>query len=160
MGYSIYVDARTEELQQQMYDFLVENMKNYLVELFDGFDGSTVRLAEGDLSYIDSKHKYPVGFDYGPIFGMERFYITEIVKWLSGKVGDGKTYWYDGVEKTKIKSPSADYLDLLKRECKGYKKNKKLFERSIEFVKNEIKRLDELWEKEEENEKAQTETSS
>ena len=146
MGYSIYVDSKSEELQERMYEFLSENMKSYIKELFDS-NNASVRLADGDLSYTVSEHKHPVGFDYGPIFGMEKFYITEIVKWASGKVGDGKTYWYDGVEKIKIKPASADLLKLLKSECKGYGKDKKLYEESIEFVETEIKRLDELWRK-------------
>jgi hypothetical protein len=149
MGYSVYANAKSKELRDKMYDFLEKNFKNYCEVMLDDINITGIRLAKGigrlyGISYASGK--YPVGFDYqSGTFGMEKFYVTEVAKWISKKIGDGKNYKYDS-EKTAINDSykSKDYMELLQDDCK-YTKREDLFNKSIEFIKGEIDRLDKLW---------------
>lgn len=157
MGYSVYARAKDKGKQETMYAFLEKNFKNYCEVILGDINITGIRLAmstqeekhfEKDgmdgLSYATGKNT--VGFDYqSGTFGVEKFYVTEVAKWISKKVGDGKNYYYD-CEKTEINDSykSKDYMELLQNDCK-YTKRKDLFDKSIEFIKTEIARLDKLW---------------
>ena len=152
MGYTVYARAKDKEKQEKMYAFLEKNFKNYCEVVLGDINITGIRLAMGaqdergeyGLSYASGKNT--VGFDYqSGTFGLEKFYVTELAKWISKKIGDGKNYYYD-CEKTPINDSyeSKDYIELLQNDCK-YTKRKGLFDKSIEFIKGEIDRLDKLW---------------
>ena len=152
MGYTVYARATDKEKQEKMYAFLEKNFKNYCEVVLGDINHTGIRLAKGTpeedgefgLAYATGKNT--VGFDYqSGTFGVERFYVTEIAKWISKKVGDGKNYRYDdGNVKITDSFESKDYIDMLKNDCK-YTRIKGLFDKSIDFIKGEIDRLDALW---------------
>jgi hypothetical protein len=151
MGYTVYARAKDKEKQEKMYAFLENNFKNYCEVVLADINITGIRLAMGThedgmdgLAYATGKNT--VGFDYqSGTFGLEKFYVTEIAKWISKKIGDRKNYYYDS-EKMVINDSfaSKDYMELLQNDCK-YTGRKDLFDRSIEFIKGEIDRLDKLW---------------
>lgn len=153
MGYSVYIETKNKKLQDKMYLFLNDNMKNYAEDILGGINQTGIRIAKGKnsvtgLSYANKNQQYIIGFDYSSwAFSMEKFYVTEITKWISKKIGDKKHYYYDS-EKTKINNSfeSKDYMKYLKNSCKGLEKH--LFSTSITFIKDEVERLDNLWNKE------------
>ena len=145
MGYSVYIKTKDPELQKKMFEFLEKNMKDYTKEILSSNLYAT-NLAEGEHLEYGARCKNTIGFNYKSwVFGMERFYVTEIVKWMSKKIGDEKHYEYDG-ETTEITDSfeSKDYMKMLRHECELYS-DKNLFKKSIEFIKSEIARLDKLW---------------
>ena len=145
MGYSVYVKTKDGELQKKMYNFLEKNMKDYRKTFFPkGIN--TINLAEGkDLAY-SNKERNIIGFNYKTGLGMERLYIFEIVKWMSRKIGDGKHYEYDGTETCEITDVFEDEMemDILQLECESFD-IENLFQKSVDFIKNEIDRLNKLW---------------
>jgi len=143
MGYSVYISANTKTLQQQMYIFLEKNMKDMVLcdSQYPNIIGYSLT---DDLSYGICDNA--IGFNYKSwIYGVEQLYITEIVKWMSAKIGDNCSYYYDGIKTIIIDSFKDNmYMDYLERQCRDPPID---FNQKIKFIKTEIKRLDKLWNK-------------
>lgn len=147
MGYSVYVEAKNEDLQEKMYGFLDKNLKNFCKELYDYEGGTALRIAKGGkggLSYCNDDLKYPIGFDYGPIDVAERVYAYEIIKWMVSKISDKRFYYYDH-ELTSVQdqTPQA-MLDFLKMHS-GL--NRRQVKQAVKFIVTEISRLNDLWDR-------------
>lgn len=100
MGYSTYAEFNTVERKEKMMNFL----RLHYRELDDmvGAELITVSAAtlSDDLSYVDKKHKYIVGFDYQAwICHYERHYLNSLTKWIALNAGHERPYTiYDGCE--------------------------------------------------------------
>lgn len=169
MGYSIYVKTN-KKTRDKLFDFLTNNMKDILQEVL-GWEHRHYHLTT-DPSY-SIKSKYLVGFDYN-CGGADRTYIHIITQWMASKLG--QDYFYYDHQRVKFKSVNIrEILDEHTEQImelskivktpnhppepysyeKAYKMtlqsqffyNEEKFDKFIEFIETEIKRLDELWAK-------------
>jgi len=171
MGYSIYVKVESEEVAEKFYDFLYKNMKHINKEMFD-LDDNCYGL-DTDLSYAD-EDCFTIGFEYGG-GGADRAYAHCITKWIARKVGEGKYFWDSdemklGEDITLAKSLKESVKSIFHnpnrketitmKEAKEravtqllgfYVFGKDRADETIVWIDNEIKRLDELWDKKEKN---------
>lgn len=149
MGYSIYVKT-DKETKEKFYNFLSKNIKPINDEFYG--DDDNYRL-NTDLSYTDGSN-HIIGFDYS-CGGIDRTYIHTIVKWMASKLGKNYFYWnYKKIDFKSIKV--SEQIDEIKKNKKtkrnaissilGYKV---LYDNNVddvvEFIDNEIDRLDKLW---------------
>lgn len=175
MGYSIATPVRSEKAHREMLAFLKENYRPWGKVIGNDDAGGYITEPTSDLSYDHSKRK--IGFDYNASGG-ERQYAFAIVRWIALKVGRrtaAKTpyYVYDGHERVGIlvrQEPLAeDVPDVTDCEpglaycvltdSTGYRLNERDFimkelrmldeEDTLENIRDELRRLDALWEKHE-----------
>lgn len=181
MGYSIAIRCRTEALRQKMYTFLEKNLKDTMAIFpkhygKNGYVSYRLCTPDGSDSRMSYDHaKSGLGFDYSCMPDVERHYIYSVVRWMAIKIGRKRHfkdigtqyfYVYDGYDSwpiitngTELKdykwactdelgykepwlsAPSATAKFLIKILGKSYSKT----------VKKELKRLDDLWQKEIDN---------
>jgi len=154
MGYSITFKPKNKELGKKIIAFLRKNgrsfssLKGKEEQYLDGpywADGTGDKESReyGGLSYCHRKGH--IGFDYG----WDREYKYVFVRWMAQKVGQLRNghpaYLYDGEEWDEILPEKVDKLGMIS--------NKESLvwlaeESEIVLIKNEMKRLNELWEEE------------
>lgn len=138
MGYSIFVIAKTKELQTSMSAFLEHNMVCYNKHFHNSDDNYFGLRLGADISYGGESvsEGLEIGFDYNACGG-EREHILRIVKWMTRVIGtDPDVYYYDG-ESTPVNPPE-------ETEAKEFTWNR-LDDDVINFITSDIQRLDDLW---------------
>lgn len=148
MGYSIAVKVRNEQLHKKMLDFMKKNFTDWSKlsgQEFDYVRGpiSGENTDEG-MSYIHGRLK--IGFDYGAPDPMERHYAHCVIRWMSLKVEckkRGKNYWLYDSQMNVIMDGKDACDEFGWKEPSGFDHTTN---KEIGLIKNELKRLNSLWE--------------
>ena len=155
MSYTVYTIAQDEQTADKMYSFLQNSLRSFYA--LGGLESELFYFcADKNIVYADEDFRRAVGFDGKASCG-ERYYLFELVYWVTKKVGIDKThYYYDG---QKMDIPESYESQVYLEAMKLHKNPQTWFNQNITFyfetldnynetkrlVADEIKRLDELW---------------
>lgn len=154
MGYSLSVQAPSEELQKKMYEFLCDNW-DYIHDheefKIEASPVSALRICYGrdsktGISYAPDDVPHLVGFDYSSwITEPERVHVYRVVDWMRD-VFDSDAYYYDDErvdEPIKTKEAVTQYMQ---RSLIALLGGQLHLRKVIDFVFKDVDRLNRLWE--------------